>query len=168
MKFTISFIGSAFAFFAASIVSAAPLDVWDPTILSPVTGTVWVIGTEVNVTWSTANEPAQVSNGGQIVLAQNRLEILTLSPIFDLAAADGFFTVTVPVVVPNDNYQIVQRPPVFGDSGILDPPSRLQLPKSSNKHGNEEDLQYLVKWIRTILKWLCFVTEVCDNYDPNY
>ncbi|KAF9069446.1 hypothetical protein BDP27DRAFT_1325360 [Rhodocollybia butyracea] len=74
MKFTTSFVASALAFLAASGVSAAPLDVWDPTITSPVTGTVWVIGTEVNVTWSTANKPAQVSNGGKIMLAQNELE----------------------------------------------------------------------------------------------
>ncbi|KAF9069445.1 hypothetical protein BDP27DRAFT_1325357 [Rhodocollybia butyracea] len=118
MMFSTSFIASALAFLTAtSSVSAAPTDVWDPTITSPVAGTVWVIGTEVNVTWSTANEPAQVSNGGKVVLAQNKAEILTLSPSFDLAAADGFFTVTVPVVVPNDNYQIV----LFGDSGDFSP-----------------------------------------------
>lgn len=57
MKFTTTtaFLASAMAYFVASNeVSAAPLsslDVWDPTITSPVTGTVWVIGTEVNVTW---------------------------------------------------------------------------------------------------------------------
>ncbi|KIK62767.1 hypothetical protein GYMLUDRAFT_164093 [Collybiopsis luxurians FD-317 M1] len=118
MKFAASLFASAIAFFAAS-VSAAPLDVWDPTITSPVAGTVWTIGTQVNVTWSTADEPAHVSNGGQIVLALNQIEssFESLSPIFDLAAADGFYTVTVPNVPAGDDYQIV----LFGDSGNIGP-----------------------------------------------
>lgn len=35
--------------------------------------------------------------------------VQTLSPIFDLAAADGFFTVEVPDVTPDSNYQIVRK-----------------------------------------------------------
>jgi len=115
MKFTTSFVASAIAFFAASTVSAAPLDVWVPTITSPVKGTKWVIGTEVNVTWSTAGEPTNVSNGGRIVLAQNQREIMNISDPFDLAAADGCKTVTVPNVTPGHNYQVV----LFGDSGDI-------------------------------------------------
>lgn len=55
MKFTTSLLAGALAYFATA-VTAAPavrnvLDVWDPTITSPVTGTVWTVGTTVNVTW---------------------------------------------------------------------------------------------------------------------
>ncbi|KIK62834.1 hypothetical protein GYMLUDRAFT_242470 [Collybiopsis luxurians FD-317 M1] len=126
MKFTSSLLAIAATFFAASSVSAAPLDVWDPTITSPVAGTVWTIGTQVNVTWSTADKPAQVSNGGEVVLAENQIEIESLSPIFDLAAADGFYTVTVPNVAPGDNYQIV----LFGDSGNIGPSFSIVAPSS--------------------------------------
>lgn len=57
MMFKSSLIATALAYFAASSSMASaspvpqPLDVWNPTITSPVAGTVWVIGTTVNVTW---------------------------------------------------------------------------------------------------------------------
>ena len=35
----------------ASLVAAAPLDVWDPPIISPNKNTVWKIGEVTNVTW---------------------------------------------------------------------------------------------------------------------
>lgn len=63
----------------ARLVSAAPLepaprDVFDPTILSPLTGTVWKIGSTQNVTWSTANAPKQLSNPiGMVILAKNQI-----------------------------------------------------------------------------------------------
>ncbi|KAE9398967.1 hypothetical protein BT96DRAFT_920442 [Gymnopus androsaceus JB14] len=122
MKFTTSLLASALAYLAVS-VNAAParrsaLDVWDPTITSPVAGTVWTLGSTVNVTWSTADEPVNVSNGGRIVLAVNQFEALYLSPPFNLAAADGFFTVTVPEnLIPGGDYQVV----LFGDSGNIGP-----------------------------------------------
>jgi len=121
MQFTTSLLAGALAYFATA-VTAAPsarnaLDVWDPTITSPVSGTVWTVGTTVNVTWSTANKPAHVSNGGEIILAVDGLLTLILAPAFDLVAADGSFPVTVPDLVPSDNYQIV----LFGDSGNISP-----------------------------------------------
>ncbi|KAJ3743683.1 hypothetical protein DFH05DRAFT_1557990 [Lentinula detonsa] len=133
MKFTIttSLLANAIAFsIAPNEVNAAPLsvlDVWDPTITSPVTGTVWVIGTEVNVTWSTDNIPPDgVSNGGHIYLAKEEDEIIPLSSNFDLVAADGSFTVTVPAVVPDNDYQIV----LFGDSGNIGPSFSIVAPSS--------------------------------------
>ncbi|KAJ4482949.1 hypothetical protein C8J55DRAFT_488483 [Lentinula edodes] len=116
MKFSASLLASAFTFFVAS-VGAAPSTVWDPTITSPIMGTVWVIGTAVNVTWSTADQPSTVSNVGQIYLAQNQVQLMALSGTFDLAAANGFHTVTVPDVVPGDDYEVV----LFGDSGNIGP-----------------------------------------------
>ncbi|KAE9398928.1 hypothetical protein BT96DRAFT_920420 [Gymnopus androsaceus JB14] len=110
MKFTTSLLASALAYFAVS-VNAAPagrsaLDVWNPTITSPTAEP------------STANEPADVSNGGQVVLAVDGLATQDLSPVFDLAAADGFYTVTVPDdIAPGNDYQVV----LFGDSGNISP-----------------------------------------------
>ncbi|KAJ4464180.1 hypothetical protein C8R41DRAFT_891792 [Lentinula lateritia] len=133
MKFTTTtaFLASAMTYFVASNeVNAAPLsplDVWDPTITSPVTGTVWVIGTEVNVTWSTDNIPPDgVSNGGHVYLAKEEVEVISLSPTFDLVAANGSFTVIVPAVVPDDDYQIV----LFGDSGNIGPSFTIVAPSS--------------------------------------
>ncbi|KAJ7589527.1 hypothetical protein C8J56DRAFT_1076181 [Mycena floridula] len=87
---------------AAALSSRAANDVWVPKITSPVTGTVWVIGTRVNVTWylhlkqhyvpvrSLDNEPTNVSNGGEIVLrkAGKVTSVGALVPAFDLKAAD--------------------------------------------------------------------------------
>ncbi|KAJ4478467.1 hypothetical protein J3R30DRAFT_3429683 [Lentinula aciculospora] len=116
MKFSASLFVSAVAFFAAS-VSAAPSTVWDPTITSPIMGTVWTVGTTVNVTWSTTDQPSIVSNAGQIFLAKDQVQMMALSGEFDLAAADGSYPVTVPVVAPGDDYQVV----LFGDSGNIGP-----------------------------------------------
>ncbi|KAJ3804634.1 hypothetical protein EV368DRAFT_65155 [Lentinula lateritia] len=117
MKFTTTtaLLASAMGVNAAPL---SPLDVWDPTITSPVTGTVWVIGTEVNVTWSTDDIPPDgLSNGGHVYLAKEEVEVVSLGPTFDFVAANGSFTVTVPAVVPDDDYQIV----LFGDSGNIGP-----------------------------------------------
>ena len=46
------FIATAAAFFAAALaVSAKPLDVWAPQILSPKSGDTWTSGQTQNVTW---------------------------------------------------------------------------------------------------------------------
>ncbi|KAJ7585080.1 hypothetical protein C8J56DRAFT_949812 [Mycena floridula] len=102
---------------AAALGSRAANDVWVPKITSPVAGTVWVIGTRVNVTWSLDNEPANVSNGGQILLrkAGQVTSGGSLTPEFDLKAADGFFELTVPDVTPDSDYEII----LFGDSGNI-------------------------------------------------
>ncbi|KAJ3735064.1 hypothetical protein DFJ43DRAFT_1060354 [Lentinula guzmanii] len=134
MKFTIttSLLASAIAFSVApNEINAAPLsvlDVWDPTITSPVTGTVWVIGTEVNVTWCEHRQhpPDGVSNGGHIYLAKEEDAIIPLSSNFDLVAANGSFTVMVPAVVPDNDYQIV----LFGDSGNIGPSFTIITPSS--------------------------------------
>ncbi|KAJ3725153.1 hypothetical protein C8R42DRAFT_718644 [Lentinula raphanica] len=116
MKFSASFIASAFALFVAS-AKAAPTDIWDPTITSPVTGTVWTIGTVVNVTWSTADQPATVSNAGQIYLAKDEVSMMSLSPEFSLVDANGAYSVTVPDVPAGDDYQVI----LYGDSGNIGP-----------------------------------------------
>ncbi|KAJ3745044.1 hypothetical protein DFH05DRAFT_1113499 [Lentinula detonsa] len=116
MKFSASFLASAFAFFVAS-AKAAPSIVWDPTITSPVTGTVWTVGTMVNVTWSITDEPSTVSNAGEIYLAKDKVQMMALSGTFDLAAADGSYAVTVPDVPTGDDYQII----LYGDSGNIGP-----------------------------------------------
>ncbi|KAJ3796831.1 hypothetical protein GGU11DRAFT_829045 [Lentinula aff. detonsa] len=137
MKFSASFLASAFAFFVAS-AKAAPSIVWDPTITSPVTGTVWTVGTMVNVTWwgelndlikttcthifdterrSITDEPSTVSNAGEIYLAKDNVQMMALSGTFDLAAADGSYAVTVPDVPTGDDYQII----LYGDSGNIGP-----------------------------------------------
>ncbi|KAJ3722809.1 hypothetical protein DFJ43DRAFT_1092446 [Lentinula guzmanii] len=116
MKFSASFLASAFAFFVAS-AKAAPSIVWDPTITSPVTGTVWTVGTMVNVTWSITDEPSTVSNAGEIYLAKDNVQMMALSGTFDLAAADGSYAVTVPDVPTGDDYQVI----LYGDSGNIGP-----------------------------------------------
>lgn len=46
------FIATAATFFAAALaVSAKPLDVWAPQILSPKSGDTWSSGSVQNVTW---------------------------------------------------------------------------------------------------------------------
>ncbi|KIY62436.1 hypothetical protein CYLTODRAFT_426911 [Cylindrobasidium torrendii FP15055 ss-10] len=109
---------TTFVLMLLSLVSAAPLntprDVWTPTITSPTAETVWTVGQTVEVTWSTADAPENVSNGGRVVLGKNNL--LTSNVLVDsfvLKDADGSITVTVPEVEAGDDYFIV----LFGDSG---------------------------------------------------
>ncbi|KIY70803.1 hypothetical protein CYLTODRAFT_168696 [Cylindrobasidium torrendii FP15055 ss-10] len=102
-----------------SFVSAVPLntlrDVWVPKITSPVSGTVWTVGETVEVTWSTADTPVYISNGGRIGLGRDDRIIAddALIRTFDLREANGAINVTVPEVEAGDDYFIV----LFGDSG---------------------------------------------------
>ncbi|KAG6832078.1 hypothetical protein H0H92_005500 [Tricholoma furcatifolium] len=105
------------AFTLASVVSAAvlpreTLDVFTPTITSPTAETVWYMGTQVNVTWSTSNAPVNISNGAAVQL--NGYGYIARG--FDLRA--GWVTVNVPLVSPVQQYQIT----LFGDSGDVSAP----------------------------------------------
>ncbi|KAJ7589514.1 hypothetical protein C8J56DRAFT_826742 [Mycena floridula] len=116
-SFVLSALLAVSANAAALSLTRAANDVWVPKITSPVTGTVWVIGTRVKVTWSLDDEPANVSNGGKIFLrkAGQVTSVGDLTPAFDLKAADGSFELTVPVVTPGSDYEII----LFGDSGNI-------------------------------------------------
>lgn len=68
------------AFFAvvstlASLSGAVPIgkrDVWDPAVTFPTAGSILEIGQTVTVTWSLADEPADISNPiGRILLQFN-------------------------------------------------------------------------------------------------
>ncbi|KIM69753.1 hypothetical protein SCLCIDRAFT_1208268 [Scleroderma citrinum Foug A] len=98
-----------------SLVSAHPItsrDVWVPSILSPNSTSVWVVGGNYTVTWNTTNPPSQVTNPqGEIFLRQgNATQAKPIKTGFPLSA--GEVQVTVPDVTPGI-YCIV----LFGDSG---------------------------------------------------
>ncbi|KAL5519877.1 hypothetical protein ACEPAG_1537 [Sanghuangporus baumii] len=116
----IYFLFFSFVITLVSLVSALPIDrrdVWVPPITSPTEGTVWTIGTLVNVTWDTSTEPDQVTN--PIGFIQLRKDGLTspdvLADGFNLT--DGSVEITVPDVEPDFGYQVV----LFGDSGNFSP-----------------------------------------------
>ncbi|KAF9261186.1 hypothetical protein L218DRAFT_961661 [Marasmius fiardii PR-910] len=88
-------------------------DVWSPRITSPVAGTVWVIGTTVNVTWDTSDQPTLISNGAAVLLNKDGYgqQYLKDFETFELTA--GSIEVVVPDVEPGSDYSIT----LFGDSG---------------------------------------------------
>ncbi|KAL5501746.1 hypothetical protein ACEPAH_9006 [Sanghuangporus vaninii] len=116
----IYFLFFSFVITLFSLVSALPVDrrdVWVPPITSPTEGTIWTIGTLVNVTWDTSTKPDQVTN--PLGRVQLRKDDLTSSDVlaegFNLT--DGFVEITVPDVTPDFGYQVV----LFGDSGNFSP-----------------------------------------------
>ncbi|KIY60769.1 hypothetical protein CYLTODRAFT_495528 [Cylindrobasidium torrendii FP15055 ss-10] len=114
MKYSIL---AAFTPMFLSLASAAevnPLDIWNPAITSPTSETVWTVGQTVEVTWSTADAPENVSNGGSVVLGKGADFLYNvIVDHFDLKAANGAIAVTVPDVEAGDDYFVV----LFGDSG---------------------------------------------------
>lgn len=60
---------------AIAAVNAAAEIIFNPTITSPTSSTVWTVGTQVNVTWDTSDAPSQISNGGQVTLDQNGAQL---------------------------------------------------------------------------------------------
>ncbi|KAK7467645.1 hypothetical protein VKT23_004698 [Stygiomarasmius scandens] len=121
MQFTTIFATALAAFTATSVngltipTARNVLDVFVPTITSPVTGTVWTIGTAVNVTWDTSNAPENISNGAAVLLRKAGAPFQNdfLAEGFDLRA--GFVTIVVPDVPAGDDYAIT----LFGDSGNI-------------------------------------------------
>ena len=124
---------------AASVVSAAPAEDFEPHITAPTAGAVWHIGSTQNVTWDTSNiPPSNVNQTGLILLgylvngsedehldgrefSNGSLNTLTYSltehPLavnFPITA--GYASVVVPDVAPRDDY-IVVRAYCFGSIG---------------------------------------------------
>ncbi|KIY63615.1 hypothetical protein CYLTODRAFT_446504 [Cylindrobasidium torrendii FP15055 ss-10] len=98
----------------ASATPVGPLDIWTPTITNPTTATVWTVGQTVEVTWATDDAPENVSNGGEVVLGKGTNFLYNvIVDHFDLKAANGAITITVPEVEAGDDYFVV----LFGDSG---------------------------------------------------
>jgi len=112
---------------AAPVVlsSLSQRDVWVPPIITPNAETSWTIGSNQTVTWDTSNPPSQVSNPiGTLLLGHlepdgaggENLDVdHPLARNFSLY--DGSVTITVPNVVPGDNYIVV----LIGDSGNASP-----------------------------------------------
>ncbi|KAK7015492.1 hypothetical protein VNI00_012104 [Paramarasmius palmivorus] len=98
---------------ASPLVERKPLDVWNPTIISPNASTIWVVGTTVNVTWDTSDQPKQISNGAAVQLrnATGPVGYLKDFNTFDLRT--GWVEIEVPDVDPATDYYIT----LFGDSG---------------------------------------------------
>ncbi|KAJ6621852.1 hypothetical protein B0H10DRAFT_1789201 [Mycena sp. CBHHK59/15] len=104
--------------------------VYSPRIIQPNASTMWVRGTEVNVTWSTDGIPKHITNPmGKIFLG--RLENGSpnehlgtydhpLANGFDIR--DGHCSFPVPDVPPRNDYIIV----LFGDSGNKSPTFTIQ------------------------------------------
>jgi len=116
-----------FALFApsASALKASSLkrDVWTPRILEPEAGAVWKVGEEVNVTWSTANPPKQITNENGLVALRTPTGFVAgrggfgepLAANFSLLL--GHVLVQVPELPAGDDYSVV----LFGDSGNESP-----------------------------------------------
>ncbi|KAI0754879.1 hypothetical protein C8Q80DRAFT_1216678 [Daedaleopsis nitida] len=113
MQFSLfTFILSLFAVSCALPVVVR--DVFVPPVTSPSTGTVWVVGSQQNVTWDISNAPAQITNpNGQVVLAKGGLLDIDHPLATNFSIMDGSVPVTVPDVEPGVDYTIV----LFGDSG---------------------------------------------------
>ncbi|KAI1789774.1 hypothetical protein LXA43DRAFT_549252 [Ganoderma leucocontextum] len=99
-------------------------DVWSPVILSPNASDVWRAGSLVEIRWDTADPPAQVTNYmGRILLGHEQDADGNEHLDFEHPLAQGFnlsrgaVSVTVPDVVPSNNYFIV----LYGDSGNRSP-----------------------------------------------
>ncbi|KAG7443506.1 uncharacterized protein BT62DRAFT_1078558 [Guyanagaster necrorhizus] len=103
------------AFFARSTASAAVRrDIFDPPILSPGSGTVWMVKTTQNVSWDTSNPPEPITdrNHSSIRLTKGGRQLpLVLADQFDILL--GSIEVEVPWVTEGDDYSII----LFGDSG---------------------------------------------------
>ncbi|KAI0820169.1 hypothetical protein BC628DRAFT_1331031 [Trametes gibbosa] len=118
-------IALAFALLAswAQLALGAPTaslekrDVFVPPVLYPHAGTVWFKGQRHNVTWDTTNAPVNITNKvGIIQLRKGDLATpLILASGFDILL--GRIEVTVPWVIPDDDYSLV----LFGDSGNFSP-----------------------------------------------
>jgi len=83
---------------------------------------VWTIGTKLNVTWSLADEPVNITNGiGMVILAKSQIRFNDAPGGFQDPLASGFdirlgtIEITVPDVTPADDYEVV----LFGDSGNI-------------------------------------------------
>ncbi|KAK0458331.1 uncharacterized protein EV420DRAFT_393218 [Desarmillaria tabescens] len=99
---------------AASAIPASKRDIFDPPILSPTTGTTWLIETTQTVSWDTSNPPELVTgrNHSSIRLTKGGLFLpFVLADEFDILL--GSIEVKVPLVAEGDDYAVA----LFGASG---------------------------------------------------
>ncbi|KAK0202269.1 hypothetical protein DFS33DRAFT_1353806 [Desarmillaria ectypa] len=107
------------AFFTALIAAAyatpaAKRDIFNPPILSPTTGTTWLVDTTQTVSWDTSNPPHVITNRNHssIRLTKGGAFLpFVLASEFDILL--GKIKVKVPSVAEGHDYAIV----LFGDSG---------------------------------------------------
>ncbi|KAI0363250.1 hypothetical protein BV20DRAFT_170853 [Pilatotrama ljubarskyi] len=83
--------------------------VFTPPVLYPHSGTVWTVGQTHNVTWDVSNPPVNITNKiGRIMLRKDDITTpLILSANFDILL--GRIEVTVPWVLPDDDYSVVHE-----------------------------------------------------------
>ncbi|KAK7034710.1 hypothetical protein VNI00_012117 [Paramarasmius palmivorus] len=81
-------------------------DVWNPHITSPVTGTIWCVGSVVNVTWDTCDQPKLISNGAAVLLNKGGRPSKAgyLKPPQSFSLTTGYVEVVVPDVEPGTDY----------------------------------------------------------------
>ncbi|KAH9924651.1 uncharacterized protein BXZ73DRAFT_103489 [Epithele typhae] len=115
----------AFAVLATAVtalaIPRAAADVIAPAVTHPTAGTVWHVGALETVTWDTSSVPAWSENTGVLLLGFVEADDPSGNEHLDvdhpLAAgfrlADGAVKVTVPDVVPRDDYVVA----LIGDSG---------------------------------------------------
>ncbi|CAK5284067.1 unnamed protein product [Mycena citricolor] len=109
-----------------SVNTLARRVVYSPPIISPGSGTIWKLGSDEVVTWSTADIPSDVTNSkGKILLgyleegsSNEHLDVEhPLAQGFDIH--DGQAHVQVPADIPPKSSYIVV---LMGDSGNRSPP----------------------------------------------
>lgn len=121
----ISFIARPLPFLLVALslfsnILALPLatrDVWTPSILSPNSSATWFVGGVYTVVWDASKPPSQITNPkGKVFLRKGSSTMP--DPIQEgFLLTDGQVNVTVPVVTPGDDWQVV----LFGDSGDWSP-----------------------------------------------
>ncbi|KAH8114372.1 hypothetical protein DFH11DRAFT_210849 [Phellopilus nigrolimitatus] len=117
---------------SASLIFAAPAAVktgkpnvnivYNPTITSPLSGTVWNGGEKQQVTWSVADIPDEEKNStGTLLIGYLENDSENLNIAQPLATGfkltDAAVSITVPTVAERTDYIVV----LFGDSGNASP-----------------------------------------------
>ncbi|PPQ74634.1 hypothetical protein CVT26_007443 [Gymnopilus dilepis] len=115
MNFKLSVASVLATLMMAQTSFAAPLDIFDPRIISPNASTVWTIGKTELVTWDTSDAPKHISNLGSVFLSGYG----TLVKPIDLLA--GNVSIVVPESVTPGTHTIT----LYGDSGDISPPFQI-------------------------------------------
>ncbi|KAK0184917.1 hypothetical protein F5146DRAFT_1072651, partial [Armillaria mellea] len=111
--FSAAFLAALFAGASASAV-VVPRDIFSPPVLSPTTGTTWMVKTTQTVYWDTSSPPDNITgrNSSTIRLAKGGSQLpVVLADGFDILL--GKIGIEVPWVTEGDDYAIV----LMGDSG---------------------------------------------------
>ncbi|KAG0704226.1 hypothetical protein DFH29DRAFT_802236 [Suillus ampliporus] len=125
---TIFSIFSALMLALSCTVTAAPVQpvemlVWNPTIITPSSTTVWELGSTQTVFWKTNNVPVEKQNStGRLLLgfeANSSENLDTEHPLaVDFPITDGQVSFIVPQNTTRRNNAIIV---LFGDSGNASP-----------------------------------------------